>query len=76
MRNDAHPTGYSYEDAASVLTGLGFVRAPSAGGSHRIWRAVSATGKVTVIGLVQGSGDLKPYLIRQMMRQLSEGGFI
>lgn len=77
MLNDLHPTSYTYEDAATILTALGFVVAPSSGGSHRKWRHKSEAGNVVVIGLVQkGSGTLKPYLIRDLLANLKENGLI
>jgi predicted RNA binding protein YcfA (HicA-like mRNA interferase family) len=77
MASDGRPTGYTYEDAAVVLRALGFQVAPSGGGSHRKWRAVSPAGIVVVIGLVEkGAGALKPYLIRDMISQLRQNGFL
>jgi hypothetical protein len=77
MLSDLHPTSYSYEDAAAILAALGFVVAPTSGGSHRKWRFRSEAGNVIVIGLVQkGRGTLKPYLIRDMLKILRESGLI
>jgi predicted RNA binding protein YcfA (HicA-like mRNA interferase family) len=77
MLIDEKPISYTYEEAASVLANLGFELAPSSGGSHRKWRALSSERNVVVVGLVDsGSGTLKAYLIRDMVAQLREHGFI
>lgn len=77
MLKDASPTTYSYEDAASVLSHLGFVLAPAAGGSHRKWRCKTPDGNTVVVGLVdRGSGTLKAYLIRDMLGQLRDNSLI
>lgn len=70
-------TGFHYREAASVLKGLGFQVAPTGGGSHRMWRGKSPRGTSVIVGLVEkGAGDLKPYLVRDMLDQLSEHGFL
>jgi hypothetical protein len=47
--------------------------APIGHGSHRKWRGLSPEGNVVVIGLVEvGKGTLKPYMIRDMIKQLRE----
>lgn len=77
MLVDEKPIGYRYEDAARVLSELGFELAKSSGGSHRKWRAKSAAGNVVIVGLVdKGAGTLKAYLIRDMLKQLKAHGFI
>lgn len=71
MLGDSHPTGYSYEEAAAVLAGLGFELAPPAGGSHRKWRFRTDAGTIVIVGLVEkGRGTLKPYLLREMVAVL------
>lgn len=71
MLNDSSPTTYTYAEAASVLSHLGFVLAPSQGGSHRKWRFKVSSGTVVVIGLVEkGSGTLRAYLVRDLVQQL------
>lgn len=77
MTNDSDPRNYSYDEAVTVLRGLGFLMAPHGAGSHRAWRGLSAAGTVVVIGLVdKGHGTLKPYLVREMIKQLREHGFV
>lgn len=77
MLSDATPTTYTYDDAASVLRGLGFELAPLAGGSHRKWRCQDATGRAVIVGLVEkGRGPLKPYLVRDMLKQLRGHGLV
>lgn len=77
MLSDSSPTTYTYADATSILRRLGFELAPNAGGSHRKWRKSGGPGPPIVLGLVdKGSGCLKPYLIRDMISQLTEHGLI
>ncbi len=77
MASDSDPRNYTYDEAVTVLRGLGFLMAPHGAGSHRAWRGVSATGTVVVIGLVdKGHGTLKPYLVREMILQLRQHGFL
>lgn len=76
MANDPSPRNYTYDEAVQVLRGLDFTMAPHGAGSHRVWRGLSARG-VVVIGLVdKGHGKLKPYLIREMVKQLREHGYV
>lgn len=71
MLFDERPVTYTYADAATVLTALGFEVAPHAGGSHRRWRRKLASGNVVIVGLVEkGNGTRKPYLIRDLITQL------
>ncbi len=77
MTTDTDPRNYTYDEAVAVLRGLGFAMAPRGAGSHRVWRGSSAAGKAVVIGLVdKGRGTLKPYLIREMVKQLRQHGFV
>lgn len=77
MLNDLNPITYTYADACAVLEALDFEVAPSAGGSHRKWRRKLDSGNVVVIGLVEkGHGELKPYLIRDLVAQLRANGLI
>lgn len=77
MRRDSRPTGYSYTDAAQILVALGFELAPAGGGSHRKWRLHLSGGDVVIVGLVEkGNGNLKPYLVRDLIAQLSAYGLI
>lgn len=77
MLSDASPTTYTYTEAAGVLAHLGFALAPTAGGSHRKWRRRLPDGTVVVIGLVEkGTGPLKPYLIRDLVSQLTSHGLV
>lgn len=77
MLSDSIPTSYTYSEAASVLTRLGFELAPTAGGSHRKWRRRVDDDTSVIIGLVEkGSGHLKPYLIRDMIVQLQQHDLI
>ena len=75
MASDSDPRNYSYEEAVTVLNGLGFTLAPHGAGSHRAWRWKSPSGTVVIIGLVdKGHGTLKPYLVREMIKQLRANG--
>jgi hypothetical protein len=77
MLTDAAPTGYTYDDAAVVLSHLGFQLAPHGGGSHRMWRLRTSSGNLVVIGLVDhGAGTMKAYLIRDMVAALRMHGLI
>lgn len=77
MVDDHDPRNYSYADAVRVLRGLGFALAPHGSGSHRCWRAIAPSGTVVVVGLVEvGHGSLKPYLIRDMIKQLRTNNLI
>jgi hypothetical protein len=77
MLTDASPTSYTYGEACSILAHLDFALAPSGGGSHRKWRRKLPDGTVVVIGLIDKSaGTLKAYLIRDMVRQLSNHGLV
>jgi hypothetical protein len=77
MEADTDPRGFTYEDAARVLRGIGFPDPPKRGGSHRAWRLELANGIVARVGLVQkGHGTLKPGYIRDMVKELREKGLI
>jgi hypothetical protein len=77
MLTDSSPTAYTYGEASSVLRHLNFALAPSGGGSHRKWRRKLPDGTVIVIGLIEkGTGALKAYLIRDMVRQLINYGLV
>ena len=77
MLNDSAPTAYTYDDAALVLRNLGFDLAPTRSGSHRKWRYKRPGRNAVIIGLVEkGSGPMKPYLIREMVRQLEQNDLL
>lgn len=77
MRASAKLTGFSYDDAAKVLTGLGFTCPTGGGGSHRNWRRRLPNGELVVILLVDtGRGEIKPPYLRKMFRQLKAAGLI
>ncbi len=81
MVADPDPRSYTYEDAARVLTNLGFELArPHSGGSHRPWRLAvnDASGhRAVYVGLVQkGHGTLKPVYIKQMLAILRAEGLL
>ncbi|MEO6066883.1 MAG: hypothetical protein ABIQ41_02735 [Gemmatimonadales bacterium] len=77
MLADTKPVGFTYDEAAAVLSHLGFELAPSAGGSHRLWRGLSPEGNPVMVGLVdRGSGAMKPYLVRHMVSQLRANGLV
>lgn len=77
MLNDQKPVGYTYDDAAGVLLGLGFEPPKKKkGGSHRKWTR-KVEGTLVVIGLVEsGSGPLRAYLIRDMLKTLRQHGLV
>ena len=71
MCGSAKLTGFSYADAAKVLTGLGFTCPGVGGGSHRTWRRRLPSGILLPILLVdKGHGDIKPVYLRKMLRAL------
>lgn len=77
MLTDTVPTTYTYGEVVAILSHLGFELAPHGGGSHRKWRCRAPDGNTVVIGLVdKGSGALKAYLVRDMIRQLRANGLI
>lgn len=81
MTHDEDPRGYTYEEAALVLNGLGFTRAKDKPkGSHRVWRRPDSDSNVqstVIVGLVKsGHGTMKPVYIRQMISILREAGLI
>lgn len=72
MLHDTNPIGYTYRDAASVLDHLDFLCAPNAGTSHRLWRRVLPDGTKVYVGLKEsGRGQLKPYMVRDMVTALT-----
>jgi hypothetical protein len=77
MAADRKPTGYTYDDAATVLARLGFTLASRSGTSHRKWRR-EVPGKPTVIiGLVdRGNGPIRPVYIVEMIRILRENDLL
>lgn len=77
MLNDPDPRNYTYPEAASVLDGLGFRGPRKPKGSHRKWRLRKPDGTLVVVGLVEkGSGTLKPFLVRAMLKQLHLHGLV
>lgn len=77
MLSDSKPITYTYADAVVVLAALGYELAPHGGGSHRKWRRAVGDGNVSYVGLVEkGYGPLKPYLIREMLREIRRVGLI
>lgn len=77
MASDSDPRNYTYDQAVTVLKGLGFAQAPQGAGSHRAWRRKLTSGIVVVVGLVdKGHGTVKPYLVREMITQLRANGLI
>ncbi len=77
MARRGSASGYTYREAAAVLSGLGLKLARSTGTSHRTWRGVGRDGLPFYVGLVDhGSGTLKPYLIRDMISTLRQHGII
>lgn len=76
MMNDQKAVGYTYAEAAGVLRSLGFSLAARSGGSHRKW-ALRQGDTTVVIALVEsGKGTLKPYLVRDLVRQLRDNGLL
>lgn len=77
MLNDQKPVGYSYDEAAAILSHLGFSLAPSSGGSHRKWWRRIGEGTTARVGLVEkGSGTLREYQVRDMIAVLRTHGLI
>ena len=78
MLADQNPNSYRYDEAATILRQLGFeMPKTSTKGSHRKWRRRLPDGTTIVIGLVDsGSGTLKPWQIRDMVRQLRDHALI
>jgi hypothetical protein len=82
MVADPKPSSYSYEDAAAILSQLGFTLAKPAGGSHRKWRrevadptSPSGNRQVT-IGLVQSSGSMKREYVQDMIAALEANNLL
>jgi hypothetical protein len=77
MANDARPNGYHYEDAARVLSQLGFELAPGAS-SHRKWRArLGDPPRTVVVGLVQPPrGPIPREYIQDMIAILRENELV
>jgi predicted RNA binding protein YcfA (HicA-like mRNA interferase family) len=73
MAADPRPKGYRYDEAATVLTNLGFECAKG-GGSHRMWRKAFTDGetrRTVVIGLLDaGRGTMKLEYVRDMVETL------
>ena len=80
MLTDRKPRSYTYEDAALVLSRLGFSLAPRRSGSHRLWRIVVAdpTGPRSVyVGLIErGHGTLPPEYVKTMVRILRDNALV
>lgn len=77
MIDDPNARTYTYDDAAAVLTRLGFEERGGGSGSHRAWRRRGPVGNLVVVGLVdKGHGTLKPGYIRDMVKTLREHGFL
>ena len=77
MVQDSNPVSYRYDEAASILSALGFAEPPrKAGTSHRPWRYRNK-GVLVVIGLKEaGRGTMKPCYVRDMVRTLCENGLL
>ena len=77
MANDPKPRGYTYDEAARVLSNLGFEKPSKPGGSHRVWRLKLAIGNVIRVQLVEkGHGTLKPEYIQDMVATLRTYGLL
>ena len=81
MVADGDPRSYSYDDAAKILSRLGFVLARPGKGSHRMWKLAITTAagekRTVTIGLVDaGRGTLKPEYIKTMVQRLLENGLV
>ena len=75
MVADRKSRAYTYNDAATVLTQLGFeLVSPRSGTSHRKWRRVvdgSGPRRLAVIGLLdQGSGTMPREYLKHMIDTL------
>jgi hypothetical protein len=83
MVADKRPVSYTYDQAATVLSQLGFTEANPTATSHRKWSCevsdpASPTGKRTVtIGLnAKGKRALPPGYIRKMVQTLQENSLL
>jgi predicted RNA binding protein YcfA (HicA-like mRNA interferase family) len=76
MVNDTNPTGYTYDEAALVLRNLGFTLAARGATSHRKWARRDDQTTIVITLVEKGSGPLKAYLIRDMIKQLRDNGII
>lgn len=77
MKASAKLTGFTYAEAAKVLTGLGFSLPAGSGGSHRTWRRRLPNGTlVTILLLQKGHGEINPVYLRKMLRILRVHGLI
>ena len=77
MAADPKPVSYTYEQATTVLSHLGFSLAGSGGSSHRKWRRKVGQQPAVTIGLVdRGHGPLKRVYIEDMIRILRDAGLL
>ena len=68
-----NPKGHTYDEAASVLTGLDFTPPKGSSGSHRFWKHPSGCR----VGLVdKGSGTMPVEYIKTMVQSLRTYGLI
>ncbi len=63
---EANPSGWRYEEVASLLRGFGFTERKGKG-SHR---AFSHTRGGTVVLVEKGHGTLKPYQVQESTRAI------
>lgn len=75
------PRGFTYDEAAKVLTSIGFQPTRTKPkGSHRLWRLefVGETGRNSIyVGLVDsGHGTIKPEYIKKMIEVLLQNHLI
>lgn len=83
MVADTRPVSYTYDDAATVLSRLGFTEQTPTGTSHRKWTRVVLDSSVrggtrtVTIGLnAKGKRPLKAGYIREMVRTLRENDLL
>ena len=77
MADDPKPRGYTYDEAALILSNLGFAKPSKPGGSHRAWRLEQPGGNVVRVFLVEkGHGTLKPEYIQDMVATLRAHGLL
>jgi hypothetical protein len=77
MVDDPNPCTYTYDDAAGVLSQLGFALASRSGSSHRKWRRKDPGKPAVTIGLVdKGHGPMRKEYILDMIDILSRNNLL
>jgi hypothetical protein len=77
MADDPNPCNYTYDDAAGILSQLGFALASKGGSSHRKWRRKDPGLPAVTIGLVdKGAGRMRKEYILDMIASLRRNNLL